>query len=356
MARVRNEERIKGVARIEDVVGEFVGLRQRGVRYFGLCPFHDDEHIGNFIVYPPANRCKCFSCGASHDPVGFLMNYGKGMTYHEALRWIAGYYGIPTGGMDGIRTVRPIRMEKKEKKTEKEAVTFPGWMVKARAGNYDENTLVRWIYTLPWTLVQRACLGFWLNEYRVGTSMAANTRGWTIWWTIDGKGEACSGKMMKYGEDGHRERHGYSIDHIHTVLSKAGRLDMTGKEVKGCLFGLHLVEKYPTAKVCVVESEKTALLMQMYSVSGDERIFVATGGKNRLTKEMLRPLAEKNRDIVLYPDKDGTGEWRQAVGRIGYDGITVSRNVMNSFDPEKDGEHADMADIMIRKLRETADG
>ena len=37
-------ERILDAAKIEDVVGDFVNLRKKGVRFLGLCPFHDDRH------------------------------------------------------------------------------------------------------------------------------------------------------------------------------------------------------------------------------------------------------------------------------------------------------------------------
>ena len=54
--------RIIETANIVDVVGEFVTLKKKGPRYLGLCPFHDDQHIGSFVVYPSGN---CYRCSAA---------------------------------------------------------------------------------------------------------------------------------------------------------------------------------------------------------------------------------------------------------------------------------------------------
>ena len=54
MAKI-DESIIKKVleaADIVEVIGEFVDLKKKGVRYVGLCPFHDDRHATNFVVYP----------------------------------------------------------------------------------------------------------------------------------------------------------------------------------------------------------------------------------------------------------------------------------------------------------------
>ena len=46
------ERRIKEAANIVDVVGDFVTLKKSGNEYTGLCPFHDDRHVGSFMVSP----------------------------------------------------------------------------------------------------------------------------------------------------------------------------------------------------------------------------------------------------------------------------------------------------------------
>ena len=55
-------DRIFEAIRIEDVVGEFVQLKKRGVNFLGLCPFHN-EKTPSFNVNPVRNIYKCFGCG-----------------------------------------------------------------------------------------------------------------------------------------------------------------------------------------------------------------------------------------------------------------------------------------------------
>ena len=86
-------------ARIEDVVGEFVTLRKAGVNMTGICPFHDDQHSGNFIVYPKKNCYRCFACEAKGGAIDFLMKHEK-LSYADAIRWLGKKYGIDTDMKD----------------------------------------------------------------------------------------------------------------------------------------------------------------------------------------------------------------------------------------------------------------
>ena len=79
-------------ARIEEVVGEFVSLKKRGVNYIGLCPFHN-EKTPSFTVSPAKGIYKCFGCGKAGNAVGFVMEH-EHYTYPEALKYLARKYGI----------------------------------------------------------------------------------------------------------------------------------------------------------------------------------------------------------------------------------------------------------------------
>jgi len=85
-------DRIMDAARIEEVVGEFVTLRKRGVNYTGLCPFHD-EKTPSFSVSPTKGICKCFSCGKGGNVVHFMMEHEQ-LSYYDALKWLAKKYSI----------------------------------------------------------------------------------------------------------------------------------------------------------------------------------------------------------------------------------------------------------------------
>ena len=85
-------DRIFDVVRIEEIVGDFVQLKKRGVNHIGLCPFHN-EKTPSFNVSPVRNIYKCFGCGKGGNAVNFIMEH-EHYTYPEALRYIAGKYSI----------------------------------------------------------------------------------------------------------------------------------------------------------------------------------------------------------------------------------------------------------------------
>lgn len=85
-------QKILDAARIEEVVGDFVSLRRRGVNLIGLCPFHN-EKTPSFTVSPAKNICHCFGCGKGGGPVNFIMEH-ESLSYADALRYLAKKYGI----------------------------------------------------------------------------------------------------------------------------------------------------------------------------------------------------------------------------------------------------------------------
>lgn len=85
-------EQIMDTAKVEEVVGDFVALRRRGVNMIGLCPFHN-EKTPSFTVSPAKNLWKCFGCGKGGKPVHFIMEHEQ-LSYYDALRWLARKYNI----------------------------------------------------------------------------------------------------------------------------------------------------------------------------------------------------------------------------------------------------------------------
>ena len=79
-------------ARIEEVVGDFVTLKKRGVNLLGNCPFHD-EKTPSFTVSPAKGIFKCFGCGKGGNAVNFVMEHEQ-FSYPEALKYLAKKYNI----------------------------------------------------------------------------------------------------------------------------------------------------------------------------------------------------------------------------------------------------------------------
>ena len=116
MARIPKEiiEQIFTIARIEEVIGEFVQLKKSGSNLKGLSPFNN-ENTPSFMVSPAKQIFKCFSSGKGGNAVTFLMEMEQ-MSYPEALRWIAKKYNIE------IPDARPQTPEEIEASNMREAV------------------------------------------------------------------------------------------------------------------------------------------------------------------------------------------------------------------------------------------
>jgi DNA primase len=85
-------DQIIETARVEEVVGDFVTLKKRGVNLLGLCPFHN-EKTPSFTVSPAKGIYKCFGCGKAGNSVSFIMEH-EHYSFPEALRYLAEKYNI----------------------------------------------------------------------------------------------------------------------------------------------------------------------------------------------------------------------------------------------------------------------
>jgi DNA primase len=103
-------DQILMAARIEEVVGDFVQLRKRGVNMLGLCPFHN-EKTPSFTVSPAKNIYKCFGCSKGGDPVSFIREH-EHYSYPDALRYLARKYGITVAEQEASPEEEAYRNEK----------------------------------------------------------------------------------------------------------------------------------------------------------------------------------------------------------------------------------------------------
>ena len=85
-------QEVFAMARVDEVIQEYVNLKKRGVNMIGLCPFHD-EKTPSFTVSPSKNIYKCFGCGKGGGPVQFLMEHDS-LSFPESIRQLAQRYNI----------------------------------------------------------------------------------------------------------------------------------------------------------------------------------------------------------------------------------------------------------------------
>ncbi len=166
------------------------------------------------------------------------------------------------------------------------------------------------------------------DDYLVGATREGNI----IFWQIDQERQVHGGHIMQYRPDGHRD--GYQ-GWVHTRLIRKGLLprDWT---LYQCLFGLHLLSQRPDAHVCIVESEKTALIMAAHQ---PEYLWLATCGSGGLSPEKLKCL--QGRRVILFPDSGCYEKWtHQLQLTTGIDYHVSPR--LESFPP-----NTDLADLLL---------
>jgi len=163
------------------------------------------------------------------------------------------------------------------------------------------------------------------DRYHLGKSRD----GGVIFWQIDTEGRTRDGKIMFYRDDCHRDKSHHPS--WVTARMKAYYGYDGDLPVDRCLFGLHLLGHTdptnhtdifitPTVgasqesvrsersvckkiSVCVVEAEKTAVIMsEVYP----QYLWMAAGGLSMLNAEKLLPLRDHH--VILFPDTDPNGK------------------------------------------------
>ena len=357
-------EKIKDAASIVDVIGDFYDLKKKGVNYECLCPFHDDRHLGSFKISPKKNTYSCYSCGAHGNSVDFLMAK-QGLSYPDALRWLAKKYSIviPEDEKESwsdrlnaiIEKAKQAEARRLSERQQPKILYLPLETPAEMMKNTNDSDLVRWLYSLPWNDDQRGRLPKMIKNYAVGVSRD----GLSVFWQIDEQARVHTGKMMRYKADGHRDKDSdYNFDWVHSKLFRQHVYNEDEYDYETCLFGQHLLPFCPKAQINLVESEKTALIMATYHGGMTQNLWLATGGLQFFDRKHIQVLIDQDRDIVVYPDKDGSKAWAertlQLIKETGYKKLKVNPTIIsNQWRPE-DGPKADIADITIRQMETSA--
>ena len=233
------------------------------------------------------------------------------------------------------------------------------------------------------------------RRYRLG----ATRHGGVIFWQIDDEGDICDGKVMYYREDCHRDKQHHPT-WVSTLLTRRHHwADADRLTTRHCLFGLHLlchtdltdytdwlrmheghtqstekkeiceiseicVTKYPfrdfydfrvtTTPVCVVESEKSAVIL---SELFPQYLWLATGGLGNVQPDKFRPL--RGRKVILFPDTDPDGKtfktWYDAAQLVmrqpfweDSPPITVSPLLELHTTPEQKADKIDLVDYLFK--------
>lgn len=279
-------------------------VRRVGVNHVALCPWHDDHHPSLSLVEGTGkNYCHCFSCGHGGDVIAFTMQH-EGWTFQEACQWLSATFGICTTTAVSIRVPR-TKPRVVEKTAEPDYTYIPTAMADELVST--ESSLCKCLARMFHPEAVR-----WLVEdYRLGCYAMNGLDDYTVFPSIDSLGRVCNLKVQHYDSDpdstrfAHCDQTAYWLGRI---WANNGRLPAKAQFCSDCLFGEHLLTKYPSSVVALVESPKNAVFG---ALKFPQMTWVATGSKGMLLRRVLRPL--QGRDVIVIPDCDAVSEWSEAI-------------------------------------------
>lgn len=179
-----------------------------------------------------------------------------------------------------------------------------------------------------------------ISRYFIGTW----TDGRTIFWQIDSMGRVRSGKLIHYDAGTGKRIKGLNTSWVHSELKLTGELPQ-GFSLRQCFFGEHLLARQIEKAVCIVESEKTAVVARLFMPSF---VWLSTGGSGNLSLSRLRVL--KGRRVALYPDSSQFGRWsakaEEARRLLGLD-VHVSELLERRLTEKQKQEDYDIADFLL---------
>jgi hypothetical protein len=166
------------------------------------------------------------------------------------------------------------------------------------------------------------------DDYLLGATHQSDV----IFWQIDERGQVHGGHIMQYRADGHRG--GYQ-GWTHIKLIREGLLPLDW-QLYQCLFGQHLLAKRPNDQVCLVEGEKTALIMALCE---PEHLWLATAGSGGLAAEKMACL--RGRRVTLFPDSGCYDKWSSRMQQTEGIDYHISRQ-LESYPP-----NTDLCDLLL---------
>ena len=287
-------------------------------------PYVDDT---DNILDPSVGRCDHESSCAYHKtPAEYFREHPEARPREEDWRqapdWLK--HDRPRGVPGTRHAIRPD--------------SLPDEIVAKTLRNAPKSTLIRFLETI----FDAATIERLRADYRLGVTKDRSV----IFYQIDIQGRVRTGKIIQYNPtDGHRVKNvGVPVDWAHARLKKSGVLPENWN-VSQCLFGEHLLPQHPDAIVCLVESEKTALIGSGFC---PQYIWVATGGKTQLGPKLS---VLQGRKVLVFPDIDATLEWREKLSSIPGLNFTFSTILEDEASAEDRAAQIDIADWLLRHYR-----
>lgn len=303
-------ERLRAIPIVE--VARKLGMQvwRAGVNHKAICPWHDDHHPSlGLITGTGKNFCYCYTCGNGRkdhkggSTIDLAMQVG-GWSFQEACQWLSATFGISTTAVSGY--VPQLRVR-------------PATVIQEPAMSYIPTGMADELVTVENSLCQ--CLmqmfhpesvAWTCEEYRLGAYTMWGFDNCTVFPNIDWQGRVCNLKVQHYETDTESPRFGHSQKNqcymLASIWKKSGKLSSNSCYEAKCLFGEHLLLRYPDSVIALVESPKNAIYG---ALAFPQMLWVATGNKTMLQRKYLEPL--RSRDVIVIPDADAVQDWTNIV-------------------------------------------
>lgn len=229
--------------------------------------------------------------------------------------------------------------------------------------SYEMNNFIQNLFRLPFPfgidevtkVIQLYRLGTVSHGYRIG----ANTFPF-----IDVKGNVRAVQVKQFND----ENHTTGTDFLHSIIEKHHarngellpewlRLYKEQDKIVSCLFGEHLLTKFPLSPVALVEAPKTAIYGTLYFAmpeSPENLLWLAVYNKSSFNFEKLKVL--QGRNVFVFPDLSKEGatfkEWKCKAIEI-ENKLPGTRFIFSEILEQLATEHDknkgnDLADILIK--------
>ena len=279
-------------------------LKKVGSRWVTNCPWHADEHPSLTLYETDGeNRCYCFACGRGGSVIDYVMAK-DGVDFRGACELLNKEF-LGGGGEAAATAVpkrRAVPVERRARAERKVAYVPTAWLAERVSV---ENSLSRCLLQL----FDRHLVEHLTEEYRLGCYDNGHYADCVLFPSIDQEGRVHNVKVQRYDTDPASPRFAHSDKRccywLGPTLQREGVVPSDAVLDNCCLFGEHLLDRYPSQTVALVESPKNALFGAAVQ---PHYVWVATGNKGMLKRELMEPL--RGRRVLVFPDRDAIGEWR----------------------------------------------
>lgn len=333
-------DRLKAISIVEVARRLGDSLKREGVIEKTTCPWHKDTRPSLALYHrTDENHCYCFSCRNGGSVIDFVMQH-ENWSFQETCEWLSREFGIST---QPVSYYLPRPKPKKPVKPVEPAYTYiPAEIVDKMVSA--ENSLCRCLMQF----FRPEAVEWVTEEYRIGCYSRFGHDDYTVFPSIDIDGRIYNLKAQHYCTDIASPRFAHSDEGsclwLGKILSEEGVLQKDALFRPSCLFGEHLLGRYPDNMVALVESPKNALFG---ALSFPTLIWVATGNKGMLKREVLKPLL--HRDVIVIPDRDAIKEWSESIGQMADLANFQISDFCERAAPENEKKF-DIADFLVQKL------